>query len=232
MDKIEKITQIGKSLQTAATDAVKQKVSPVNPDHFEALMKQQKTDESTKANAAATDNKIVTDEAKKPSLMDEVKNSNRLQTDGVSKTSPTQLIAQSQETIDRISKIKEVLSTSNVEIKNSYQSLLKNKLTHIDENLKIALSKAGAEFPSAGPTPTQGLLNPIERYMGYLTNSQYQLQGLTTQIQTMSEKDQLSPASMLAIQIKVGYVQQELEFFTSLLNKAIESTKTLMNVQV
>jgi hypothetical protein len=43
---------------------------------------------------------------------------------------------------------------------------------------------------------------------------------------------QFTAADMLAMQIKVGYVQQEIEFFTSLLNKALESTKTIMNVQV
>jgi hypothetical protein len=37
---------------------------------------------------------------------------------------------------------------------------------------------------------------------------------------------------MLAMQVKVGFVQQEMEFFTGMLNKALESTKTLMNVQV
>jgi len=44
--------------------------------------------------------------------------------------------------------------------------------------------------------------------------------------------NQLSPATMLLIQIKVGYIQQEIELFTSMLNKALESTKTIMNVQV
>jgi hypothetical protein len=46
------------------------------------------------------------------------------------------------------------------------------------------------------------------------------------------QKDQISPASMLAIQIKVGFISQELDFFTGILNKALESTKTIMNVQV
>ena len=43
---------------------------------------------------------------------------------------------------------------------------------------------------------------------------------------------QITPANMLAIQMKMGYVQQQIELFTSLLNKALESTKTIMNVQV
>jgi hypothetical protein len=37
---------------------------------------------------------------------------------------------------------------------------------------------------------------------------------------------------MLRIQLKVGYITQEVEFFTAVLNKALESTKTIMNVQV
>jgi hypothetical protein len=43
---------------------------------------------------------------------------------------------------------------------------------------------------------------------------------------------EITPANMLRIQMKVSYMQQEIEFFTAVLNKALESTKTIMNVQV
>jgi hypothetical protein len=97
--------------------------------------------------------------------------------------------------------------------------------------LRIALTKAGVEYtPAEKVSPTE---NPIVKFVGYLTHAQYQLQHLGDTIEQLQlTQKELTPANMLAIQIKVGYVQQEIEFFTSLLNKALESTKTIMNVQV
>jgi len=48
----------------------------------------------------------------------------------------------------------------------------------------------------------------------------------------MTEPDKLTAGRLLAVQVKLSFVQQELEFFTNVLNKALESTKTIMNIQV
>lgn len=47
-----------------------------------------------------------------------------------------------------------------------------------------------------------------------------------------NRREEISTANMMAIQIKVQQVQQELEFFSNLLNQAMQASKTLMNVQV
>ncbi len=114
------------------------------------------------------------------------------------------------------------------------QTLLKNKLTHINDNLRIALNKAGVEYALPNENPTaQNLLNPVDRFLGLLTNGQYQLQNLSAELEHMSTAGvQLSPANMMAIQIKVNQVTQQIELFINLLNNAIQSTKTIMNVQV
>jgi hypothetical protein len=127
--------------------------------------------------------------------------------------------------------IKSKLATADLEIKGPVQNLLKRKLTHIDENLKIALDRAGIEAKDVKPTNLDGMTNPIERFLGMLTEGQSHLDGLTNQIASLNS-DEIRPADLLAVQVKVNYVQQELEFFTNLLNKSLESTKTLMNVQV
>lgn len=163
------------------------------------------------------------------SLMDEVRDLNQ-RVDSVGKTTTGDLAAQAKDLIAQIEEVKGKLVEPNLEIKDSVQTLLKNKLTHIDESLKIALNKAGVEYVA----PTSGkLVNPIERFLGYLTHGQYQLQNMATELEHLAHaKEEISPARMLAVQIKVGYIQQELEFFTNLLNKSLESTKTIMNVQV
>jgi hypothetical protein len=118
-----------------------------------------------------------------------------------------------------------------LELKGSVQNLLRNKLSHIDENLKIALHRAGVEY--VPPQKVEAPKNPIERFLGFLTDGQHQLNTLANDVNLMHlNRKEITPASMLAVQIKVGFIQQELEFFAALLNKALESTKTIMNVQV
>jgi hypothetical protein len=152
----------------------------------------------------------------------------------ISTLTPEELRNQAQSVIAQIDQVKTQLSQTQAEIKPSYQNLLRNRLTHIDDNLKIALSKAGVEYtPPAAQVTDINSPNPIKRFIGYLTSSQYQLEHLNQTIEHLNlTKVQMTPASMLAIQIKVGYIQQQIELFTSLLNKALESTKTIMNVQV
>lgn len=167
----------------------------------------------------------------KTSLFDEVSKLNG-KVNGMAHLTPEDLKNQANGLIAQIEDVKTRLANTRTDIKPSYQTLLQNRLTHIDDNLKIALSKAGVEYvpPAQG---VKGSLNPIERFIGFLSNGQHQLENLTQTIdQLNSSQTQLTPASMLAIQIKVGYIQQQIELFTNLLNKALESTKTIMNVQV
>lgn len=170
--------------------------------------------------------------AKPASLMDEVKKLNQ-QVAKAAHLSPEELKNQAQDIVAQLESVKTQLSSSAAsEIRPSYHNLLRNRLTHIDDTLKIALSKAGVEYTPPSQV-NAGALNPIERFIGFVTNSQYQLEHLSQTIDQLNlTKSQLTPGSMLALQIKVGYVQQQVELFTSLLNKALESTKTIMNVQV
>lgn len=220
VEKIEKISKVAKS---ALSEESTPKVIP-NKEQFDTLMVQDKQKEATTAQQSEA---IASN--KNPSLMDQIKDVNR-RVDMIKRVNPKDLVAQAQEVIGKIEDIKQKLSTPNLELKKSVQGLLKNKLSHIDDSLRIALTKAGVEYKV--PNKADVSANPIERFLGYLTNGQAQLQNLTTDVQTFAASKELSPAVMLAVQVKVGYIQQELEFFTNLLNKALESTKTIMNVQV
>ncbi len=178
------------------------------------------------------DEEVVEKVSTKPgSLMDEVRNLNS-KVSNMSKLSTVDIKGQSKQLIAQIEDVKTQLSQSTTDIKSSYQTLLRNRLTHIDANLKIALSKAGVEYTPPAQSTTASK-SPIEKFIGYLTNSQHQLENLNKTIDALNlDNANLTPANMLALQIKVGYVQQQIELFTSLLNKALESTKTIMNVQV
>lgn len=225
-EEIEKIGRVEGDTPSAGLDREIEPVDRVAPnkDHFESLMSQSRTQPQPVEKAAAVD------EVQKPSLFDEVRKLNQ-NVDHVSRASPAEVAKQAEGLISQIEEIKDKLKTPNLELKSSYQNILHNKLTHIDDNLRIALSKAGVEYKV--PEVETAKTNPIDRFLGYLTDGQYQLQHLHHDLQGIADqRGQISPASMLAIQVKVTFITQELEFFTSVLNKALESTKTLMNVQV
>lgn len=148
------------------------------------------------------------------------------------------LAAQANEASKKIEEIKKVLSSPDAKIKHTSHQLLENKLSHIHDSLRIALSRTGIEVPSAEATEVSAAsgkgkrVNPIERFIGFLTDGQNQLENLSGEIKTMGNTKQLSPLDVLAVQVKVNQITQELELFTNVLNKGLESVKTLMNVQV
>jgi len=229
-DKIEAVNKVSKVLQGQAVAGVEapERVAP-NKEHFNSLLDKNQTHSATSSPSAI-------EKTNATSLMDEVKKLNG-QVDRISKLTPEDLKSQANHLISQIDNVKEQLKTVQTDIKPSYQQLLRNRLTHIDENLKIALSKAGVESSSATasstPVTAANGKNPIEKFLGYLTQGQYQLDHLHQTLDNMVLTNaQLTPANMIAIQLKVSQVQQEIELFTSLLNKALESTKTIMNVQV
>lgn len=226
-EKVNKIEEISESLQTEKPELHEEpKRAAPDRDQFDALMnlENQRAQTQPAAIDAAT--------ANKPSLLDEVRNINH-KVDLVSRASPHDIVSQAKSVIAQIEDVKTKLATPDLDLKTSVQSMLRNKLSHIDESLKIALNRAGLEYTPQVPTAATTLANPIERFVGLLTNGQYQLQRLAADIEHLGKLGpKMTPADMLAVQLKVGYVQQELELFANLLNKSLESIKTIMNVQV
>ncbi|MCB1114116.1 MAG: hypothetical protein KDK62_05105 [Chlamydiia bacterium] len=224
-DKITEIEEVSKvSRKDGVADVDRGLVERVAPDKegFDNLMSQD-------VNPGLQG--LQNDEAAKASLMDDIREL-QSKVGSLTQASPDTVVKQTEELITQIEQVKGKLKQPNVEIQDSVQSLLTNKLSHIDDNLKVALNRVGQEYT----VPKEGVVqsnNPIERFLGFLTHGQYQLQKISQEVHQMHlNKSEISPANMLAIQIKVGYVQQEIEFFTAILNKSLESTKTIMNVQV
>ena len=161
---------------------------------------------------------------------------NKLNADigNISKASnPAEIKSQAQNIVNQMDKIKGKLSQVQ-DIKPSYQTLLRNRLTHIDDNLKIALSKAGVEHPSTvAKTGPESRVNPVTKFIDAISESQVQLENIYKTIeQKAMSGEPLSPATMLTLQLKMGYIQHQVELFSNLLNKALEGTKTIMNIQV
>ncbi|MFA6914790.1 MAG: hypothetical protein WC222_00190 [Parachlamydiales bacterium] len=199
---------------------------PPNKEHFDALI----TAENSKSQRVTEVNE---QQMKKVTLMEEIREVGG-RVDWMRKKSPDELAVQTRDVIAQVDEIKKKLKTADLKIDPSVQSLMESKLSHIDEKLRVAIEKTGGQYTTFETREARASLrNPIEKFLGYLENGESQLQHIAKEVSSMGANNQsITPANMLLIQIKVGFVQQELEFFTSLLNKSLESTKTLMNVQV
>ena len=235
-DKIEKIEKLEKLV--SGSDPMSQidneKASQVEPnkDHFDRLMAE--ANQKQQAQIAAAD--AVQGAAKV------------VPTEGVAKLTPMaaaapysrsyprvpstqEIIAQAADAVQSMESIKRKLATPGLELPSAEVHTLKNKLSHIQESIQIALGKVGLDYTP--PESPKGLMSPLQKFIGYMTHGQAQIEGLSTEISNLSnQKEQLDPAKMLAIQSKMGFINGELEFFASALNKALESFKTIMNVQV
>lgn len=230
IEKIEKISRDLESEQTHNVDVAEIQPTPTSVEEpktqFSSLMHQEKTGITTPP---------VSNETPKVSLMDTVRDSNYAVNSNHGKASYDSLVKQTKEAISKIDEIKQTLENPNVQIKSTVQHLLQNKLSHIDDSLKIALTKVGMEYNpkeniSGTGTPRA---NPIDRFLGFVTDGQNQLEHLGNTLSVMGVNGkELTPTNMLAIQVKMGWIQQELELFSNLLNKSLESIKTIMNVQV
>lgn len=228
LDKIEKISKVGQKIHDLPVDRIEQADQAMMKARFETLMREDARTVSETTQIAQDPNKALTpmDEARKLGG----------QTHASNKATPAEIVSQSESAVKRIETVKDKLVENNVDLKPSVEGLLRKKLEHVDENIKTALSKAGATEETLAVGEEQqmvdGVLNPVHRFLGMLTHGQSQLESLSSLVAGMDNKENVSPAALLGIQIKVARVQHEIELFTSLLNKALESTKTIMNVQV
>ena len=223
-DKIEKIASVNeKEMQVDKIESkVAERTQPVE-GKFESVMDKKLPEQDVAAKTAASE---------KPNVEDIAREQSQMQTQNNAATSQD-LVAKTTEASQKIEQIKAELETPDLEIKKPVRRLMRNKLTHITDDLRIAMSKAGTEPVQVPEIAGNQQANPATKFFDHLTHAQYQLDHLGSYLQAMVDTDKdLAPANMLAIQIKVNKVQQELEFFTNLLNKSLESTKALMNVQV
>jgi hypothetical protein len=234
LEKIEKIKKISKGAPAVDHDYMAQqelkRVSP-NKEEFDRLLQAPQNGLTAQKELTAQKTEHL-DPKIKSSPIDELRD---LSTSSKpTRVTPAELVSQTEKAINKLDEVKGKFQSPDLQIPDSVKTLMQNKITHLNENIRIALSKTGAEYQKqSDPVAAIPKDNPVLRFLGLVTHSQFQLQNLAGELEKMHlNNKEISPANLLAIQIKVGYIQQELEFFSSLLNKALESTKTIMNVQV
>lgn len=121
--------------------------------------------------------------------------------------------------------------TKGLTLTQTQKYLLRHKLTKANESIRKSAEKMGVD---AGPPPALSRgKSPITKFIGLLTNSQDQVKKSQKMIQQLGgQGTPLSPAELIRIQISLSSAQQQLEFASVLLSKAVESIKSLMTVQI
>lgn len=231
-EKVENVKKVSRAIESfkRAMERHYPKGAPPDKEYFDALMRQE-----VKAGRPEEVRINLPEERGSRSVYDDLtvnesegKKGRRLFTENYTSRD---LITEAKNAVAQIDDLKQKLSTPELRIKSSVQHLLKNKLSNINENLRTAFGRAGVDY--IPPDQQRAIGNPVTRFLDLLSHGQSQLQSLSGHVEGLAAKGkELSPADLLALQLKVSHVQQELEFFTALLNKTLESTKTLMNVQV
>ena len=121
------------------------------------------------------------------------------------------------------------LNNPNLKLKASQKHLVQNKLEDVNINLQSASGKLGVAPVESSSSGT----GPLAKYLNYVSDGMNQLQAAQNQIAHLQEKGtNLGPADFLTIQLKLNKAQQEIDFTSMLLSKAVEGVKTLMNVQI
>jgi hypothetical protein len=122
------------------------------------------------------------------------------------------------------------LNTKNLKLKQSQRSVLRGKLNNANNYLKAANAKMGAETPAAPQATGGGIMG---KFLNYVADGQSNLAAAQQQLMNLKGKgDALKPADFLAIQVKLAHAQQEIEYASIMLSKAVDDFKTLMNIQL
>lgn len=227
-DKVEKISGIEglSSVGKVAQSEDIERVAP-NKEHFDALLN----------NNPQNDGRIAVElpelSHQKAQFIEQIRDVGG-QVDLLRRKSPDEILAQTKDVIAQVDDIKVKLRAPELELSPGDQLAMRNRLSHVDEKLRVVLDQVGGEYtPLEVKEAKASLQKPVERFLGMVENAESQLKHVFNQVGDVAGNNgTLDPSAMLMIQVKMGFIQQELEFFTSVLNKSLESTKTLMNVQV
>lgn len=123
------------------------------------------------------------------------------------------------------------LNTPKLKLKQSQRWLLKQKFSNANAHLRSANNKLGNPPSAPFEEPKEG--GPIVKFLSYMTDGQHQLRLAHQKLGELNATGKaLNPADLLLIQIKLAKAQQEMEYSSVVLSKAIDDMKTLMNVQL
>lgn len=127
-------------------------------------------------------------------------------------------------------------------------SSINNQFNRLNQNMGVASANSSsttspADTSNSATNPsfqdslkltTSQLSKPLETFFNFIARGERQLYGVQNDIDAIFAKGEtlVNPAVMLKLQLKMTHISQQLELFTSMLNKGLESSKTVFNTQI
>ncbi len=123
------------------------------------------------------------------------------------------------------------LSTQNLKLKQSQKYLLRSKLQNANDQIRGVVDNLGGN--PGDPVNLKTKKNPIAKFLTLVSDGQQQLANAADLVNKLNDTGQsTNPGQLLLVQVKLQKAQQELDYTSVLLGKAVDVVKTLFNVQI
>lgn len=138
---------------------------------------------------------------------------------------------QMNSTSGRLGDVKKKLHTKGLKLKQSDKYLLRNKLKQANEHLRSTAQHLGAD--PGPPVDLKKSKNPLNKFLAMVSDGQHQLSSAAEKLKQLNSTGKsVNAAEMLLVQVKLQKAQQELDYTSVILGKAVEMIRTLLNVQI
>ncbi len=125
------------------------------------------------------------------------------------------------------------LTTPNLKLKPSSKYLLRNKLSEASQQLRTVNAKVSKGEEQTEEEELPAGTGPIQKLLSYVSTGQASLAAAQQHIQKLAEDgENLSPAELLLVQVKLNKAQQLIEYSSVLVSKAVDDMKQLFNIQL
>ena len=149
-------------------------------------------------------------------------------TNPVSGPSVDTMQAQLNASQNNINDMQAQLQTPNLKIRPQDKDMLIKNMGHATDNLRAANTKLGVP---TGPTPV-AQDGPLGKFVSLINDGSSQIQSAKQKLHDLATSNNLNPAEMLLVQVKLNQAQQQIEFSSVLLSKVVDDFKQLMNIQI
>lgn len=120
------------------------------------------------------------------------------------------------------------MQTPGLKLRPQDNYALVNHMTQASDSLRSANNKIGVD---PGPMPSSGD-GPFSKFMSLITDGSKQIASAQNKLNDIASSPNINPGEMLMVQVKINQAQQQIEFSSVLLSKAVDDFKQLMNIQI
>ena len=141
------------------------------------------------------------------------------------------VLAQISTAQDGLGSLQNKLNTKDLQLTNAQKSLLKSKLSSSATHLRGVNEALGVEPPPAPPLQTDK--GPLSKIIGYIADGEVQMNVAQAKLSELSSQGkQMNPTEMLLVQSKLNQAQQEIDYSSMLVGKAVTALTQLLNTQL